>query len=344
MISVQNPLLPLNGNKNMENRKSGFRIDMEDEGPGSYIRTGSSHIQKKLEARRIDKLNRRITWIALLIPCLAGAIIFYAYMDFKQRFDNINNNGNTELKTVVKGLENELAQLNLKYTGIEKSLEQKEQKDNPYNEVFLAYEKTTGSLEKSLEKIQERINKIDMAKPDKTSIDASVNTLKEELRKLSENIEKTNTDVSMINERINNELSTQIQAISGEIQASNEALKTFREKISQDLDQGLAKLDEPGNISKQELEILAKEIKQVKKDVVDVLGDTIDSKTLNSALRKQERANKKEIDFIVKSLGDKEDSIRALKRSVQNLETRIKSLSRKQMGTPEPGKVLEQDL
>ncbi|MDM8539402.1 hypothetical protein QUF70_21825, partial [Desulfobacterales bacterium HSG17] len=71
----------------MENRKTGFRIDMDDEGPNSFIRTGIDPVQKRIETRRLDKINRRITWISFLLPCLVCVIILAAYLDFKQRFD-----------------------------------------------------------------------------------------------------------------------------------------------------------------------------------------------------------------------------------------------------------------
>ncbi|WP_207688261.1 hypothetical protein [Desulfonema limicola] len=327
----------------MENRKSGFKIDMNDEGPNSYIRTGHDPVQKRIEARRLDKINRRITWISILLPCLVCVIVLAAYLDLKKNFSSTNNT--LEIKTFTQNLEARLTALAGQYKKIEESLNTKE---NPYNEVFLAYETTTGALEKSLQELQNRINDIDLAKADKTQMETSVNALKDEIQKLSENMAEADKAAAQLNsqvkEQVDNQVKEQIKAISSDIQASRDELKKLKEKMSLELEESLAKINESSGVSKQDIDLLSSEIKKVKKDVIDVLADTIDRKTLNSELGKQDRIYKKEIDFIVKTLGDKEDSIRSLKSSVQNLETRIKTLSRKQMGIPEPGKVLEQDL
>ena len=61
--------------------------------------------REELNDLKIEKLSNRVTLISVLLPCLIGAIIAYAYYDFKNSVTTLQNSGISQLETLVKDFE-----------------------------------------------------------------------------------------------------------------------------------------------------------------------------------------------------------------------------------------------
>lgn len=61
--------------------------------------------KEELNDLKIEKLGNRITLISFLLPCLIGAILAYAYFDFKNRVTVLQDSGFSHVESMVKDFE-----------------------------------------------------------------------------------------------------------------------------------------------------------------------------------------------------------------------------------------------
>ncbi len=76
----------------------GFKFRIEDDPPEHCLEADEDDI-------RIARLNRRVTWVALLVPCLAGLLLAAGYLDLKGRLEGIDRAGVEEMQALAKGLD-----------------------------------------------------------------------------------------------------------------------------------------------------------------------------------------------------------------------------------------------
>ncbi len=68
------------------------------------LEASSSHYQQEINTLKIEKLANRVTIISVILPVLIGAIVFFAYLDMKERMVDSNMSKQTQvehLKTQV---------------------------------------------------------------------------------------------------------------------------------------------------------------------------------------------------------------------------------------------------
>jgi hypothetical protein len=94
---------------------SKFRIRLDDDIPDSTL-------QEDVENLRITKLSRKITLIAIFIPCVVGAILFFAYLDLNKRVGKVHVTGTTEVRNVSKDLESRISTLAYEFSSSKESL------------------------------------------------------------------------------------------------------------------------------------------------------------------------------------------------------------------------------
>ncbi len=75
--------------------------------------TGSIYHQE-INSLKIDKLSNRITIISIIIPCLIGAILIFAYLDMKERVVGADLTKKTQFETISQQLEEKLNALDVK--------------------------------------------------------------------------------------------------------------------------------------------------------------------------------------------------------------------------------------
>ena len=61
--------------------------------------------REELNGLKIEKLSNRVTLISVLLPCLIGAIIAYAYYDFKNSVTTLQDSGVTQVERLMKDFE-----------------------------------------------------------------------------------------------------------------------------------------------------------------------------------------------------------------------------------------------
>src|SRR3989339_2281580 len=63
---------------------------------------------------KIEKLSKKITLISILLPCLMGVIIFFAYLDMRGKVADANLNKQTEVEKISQQFQEQLSALDVK--------------------------------------------------------------------------------------------------------------------------------------------------------------------------------------------------------------------------------------
>ncbi len=79
--------------------------------------------RQELNELKIEKLGNRITIISVIIPCLIGAIVWFAYMDIKDRMAAVHDTGQTEVQDVAETLDAKINAMTVDMAKIQHQLE-----------------------------------------------------------------------------------------------------------------------------------------------------------------------------------------------------------------------------
>ncbi len=108
-----------------------FRPDNPDfiEDDESLKQTGSkipaSAYHEEINTLKIDKLANRVTIISIILPCLIGAIIIFAYLDIKERVVDVDLTKQNQVERIFQQLEEKLNTLDVKIAKNKFELENK---------------------------------------------------------------------------------------------------------------------------------------------------------------------------------------------------------------------------
>ncbi|MBW2711182.1 MAG: hypothetical protein JRC58_04730 [Deltaproteobacteria bacterium] len=122
-----------------EKKSSKFKMSMDDERPDLQL-------QDKADSSQLEKLNKRITRISILIPCLLCAILLAAYFNIKTHLSKVNTTGAIGVQALSKELESKFSSLSVREATLEESMENK-----------------VGSLEKTATALQKNVKEASTA-------------------------------------------------------------------------------------------------------------------------------------------------------------------------------------
>jgi chromosome segregation ATPase len=113
---------------------------------------------------RVSKLSRRIAILAIILPCLIGAALYFIYNDLKNRVIQNQTYGTQSVEGLAKTLDTRLQEFSAKHTQLETT----------FTERLAAAEKNVENLKRQLGKTESGLKKalgslktIDTAKLDK---------------------------------------------------------------------------------------------------------------------------------------------------------------------------------
>ena len=165
-----------------------MRVD--DENPDLQLRD-------EADAPRLEKLNKRITLISILIPCLMGAILLAAYFNIKTHLLKVNTTGAIGVQTLSKELESKFSSLSLREATLEESME---------NEVG-SLEKTTAEVQKSVKEASTAIRHIRSArKADNQKTADAIKKMEKTLASMSKNLDKISSGLKSLDQALTKKL------------------------------------------------------------------------------------------------------------------------------------------
>ncbi len=104
----------------MDSKLKDFRPDNPDfiadeellQATDSKIPASAYH--EEINTLKIDKLSNRVTIISIILPCLIGAIIVFAYLDIKERMVDVDLTKQNHVERIFQQLEEKLNTLDVK--------------------------------------------------------------------------------------------------------------------------------------------------------------------------------------------------------------------------------------
>jgi chromosome segregation ATPase len=167
-----------------------FEMPMDDE-------ISEFDVQEDLDDLKVEKLHKRITRIAIIIPCLVIILILAAYLDLKKNLSSVNTEGTMEVRTLSKELESRFSSLSIKEANLEETLGKK----------IGDLEKATASLQKTTNEATTAIKYIRTArKNDNKNSEDAINEIQETLASIHKDLNKISSDVKTIDNRTSDKL------------------------------------------------------------------------------------------------------------------------------------------
>ena len=195
-----------------EKKSKKFEMQMDDE-------SQDFQIQEEIDDRKAEKLNKRITRISIIIPCLVIVIILVAYFDLKRNLSSMNTMGNMGVQSLSQELESRFSSLSIKEANLEESTGKK----------IGNLEKTIASLQAEAKAATTAIKYIRSArKSDINNTENAINTIEKKLDSIPKDLNKISSDMK----RLDQSLTEKLTDISQFINRSKNDLQKINSDIS----------------------------------------------------------------------------------------------------------------
>jgi len=155
-----------------EERSKEFQIRIDEESPDTVF-------QDEIKNLRLEKLSKRVTIIAILIPCFICILLLLVYFDLRSKVTANQSTGTMNIQSMSKDFDTRLNKLSSQLSEIEESLASN----------ISSYEKKISSLKFRIYKVENKNKKLISSKAYKQDQDV----LKKEINNFSTKLD--NLDV-----------------------------------------------------------------------------------------------------------------------------------------------------
>ncbi len=209
---------------------------------------------------QIQRLNLRITLLSILVPCLLGVILVFAYLELRDRLAQVQVTGSKEVRSLSEDVVDKTASLSDQYTELEKSLS--------------ALRKSTASIREDLKRNQREMKKLIRSKADKKALEQAMKKHSAEVAETFSELQGVLHDQKQIVESLEGVLRKEVTGIVQAIErARNNAERQdsainalSKRKIDK---QELANiLEDKWSSYQTTISMLKKEIKSIKEEVL----------------------------------------------------------------------------
>ncbi|MFP4031764.1 MAG: hypothetical protein ACLFRG_03560 [Desulfococcaceae bacterium] len=322
----------------MANRNSGFRIGPEEE---AYRRRASSAMPSAgTDRRKLQKLNRRLTWLAVLLPLLVAVAVGMAYVDLRNRMDGGDPEADYATGEQVAALQEQL-------TALEQTAQDKE---DPMNEAFLVFERTTASVQEDLRTLGIRIDQLKTGKAEIADLETARKALEERIQTLSDRYSAVVENLTPLQENLA-ALGTSVENLQTTVSGLEEQVNTQIAEQTAGLAETQMALSNRLDETVRTSETLRAELDQLAEQVIAALkvveNTAQDRGNVDEAIAAQKREMDRTATTLNREINANDARTRSLRRDLDALQRRVESLARQQrrpLGTPPRGGVLEQDL
>ena len=243
-----------------EERSKEFQIRIDEESPDAVF-------QDEIKNLRLEKLSKRVTIIAILIPCFICILLLLVYFDLRNKVTANQSTGTMNIQSISKDFDTRLNELSSQLSKIEESLASNTS----------SYEKKLSSLKFRIYKSENRIKKIKSSKADKkdqailkketnnfstkldnldvifsgkmTGLSAEQNAIKKDLVKLSSDISGLSSQKEINRIFLDDQLKNQEKYQQQELNKIKKELKTKLLSMQKQLKEFEKRLNLSGNKS-----------------------------------------------------------------------------------------------
>ena len=189
-----------------------FEMQMDDESQDFQIR-------EEIDDTKVEKLNKRVTRISIILPCLMVIIIVAAYFDLRKNLSSMNTIGNMGVQSLSKELESRFSSLSIKEANLEESTTKK----------IGELQKTIASMQAETKEATTAIKYIRSArKSDNNQTESAINAIDKKLDLFPKDLNKISSDVK----KLEQSLTEQLTNISKFINSSKNDLQKINSDIS----------------------------------------------------------------------------------------------------------------
>ncbi|THB80801.1 MAG: hypothetical protein D3926_05345 [Desulfobacteraceae bacterium] len=128
----------------------------------------------EINTLKIDKLSNRVTIISIIIPCLVGAILFFAYMDMKEKVTDVDLSKQSQVERISDQFDAKLNALDVKIA------------KNRFD-----YDKEIPELKKKATQIEGMLTKATASMADKKETLTAIKSLEKKIESASSEIKTT---------------------------------------------------------------------------------------------------------------------------------------------------------
>ncbi len=290
-----------------EKESKKFEMQMDDE-------SQDFQIQEEIDDSKVEKLNRRITRISIIIPCLVIIILLAAYFDLKKNLSSMNTMGNMGVQSLSKELESRFSSLSIKEANLEESTGKK----------IGDLEKTIASLQAETKEVTTAIKYIRSArKSDNNNTENAINTIEKKLDSIPKDLNKISSDMKKMEQSFTEKLTHISQFIASS--------KNDLQKINSDISSlKSSKVDRTALNDQQKVYQLAlRQLTSNLEDRITSLEDKVKKlEKMKTPAKKQSKAKPKS----------------ALSSTQTKTESSPNAQSSPKTDIPKPGTIIEQDL
>lgn len=262
--------------------------------------TGDLYRQEIIDLK-MEKLGNRLTLLSILIPCVISAILFFAYLDIKQRVSSVHDSGQTEVKVISEDLEAKLNAMNVELA-----------------KVKLLLENTMPETSKQLDAFKAEFAKISASRADREKTETGFAALESRLDKLTNHykevvhiIDRTNAQTlaivsetsDLLKERmaeVEDRSEADAASIVKQFEAIGKQFQTAMETNTANQESVRRTLDEYAN----EIATLRKDISLTQKKTDDFISRVIDQDGLDRQLTLLKAIYDKKIDALHSRIED----------------------------------------
>ncbi|MCD4678530.1 MAG: hypothetical protein K8S18_21460 [Desulfobacula sp.] len=217
-----------------------------------------STYHEEINTLKIDKLSNRVTIISIIIPCLIGAILIFAYLDMKERVVDVDLTKQNQFEIISQQLEEKLNALDVKIAKNRFSL------DNKLPE-----------LDNKTVALEGQIAKLNTTKADTKTFNNKFTKLE---KHISNNTKQDKTTIQTI-ERINKQTLSTIKENQNQLDKTAQQIKDEINLFKEEFDARLLELSDYeqqiGEL-RRDLSLLDKKYKRLEQE--GVLQVTLDEK------------------------------------------------------------------
>ena len=200
-----------------DQQRSEFRIRLNEED-----RADTSLLNDMMN-QRIDKLRHRITLFTVLIPLLLGGVLFFGYLEVKQRLGNFEHTGSNGVETLSQDLESRFSSLSVKLAKIEAD----------FTARIAAAEKSTLTLQNALGKtgaeLHTALKTLADAKIDKKALSDLSAALDAKTAALQKNLTRVSSEL----ETMETGWSEELTAVNGDMDLMTKRLAEIQDSVSE---------------------------------------------------------------------------------------------------------------
>ncbi len=272
-------------------------IELGSPGNGELERT------RELRDLRIDKLNQRVTFISILIPCLICAVLLFVYFDIRKQVVTVESTGVSEVDNLSKSIETRLTSLTLQNAELEYSVGRNSE----------ALKTLSADMDKGLLNAEEAVNAVEDAKAEKEELEKLAADLTGRIEPLEQGLEKISASSARELEKVSRAARTEIEKVSKAATAEVETVSNAVTEMEALVDRQITDLATT-------LELAGNRIVKLQKDLAALSKTALTRNDLDSALGARKKAHAKQLAALEKRLKAQRLAVTDVKSDLLELE------------------------